>query len=76
MSDCRIVFNEQTGRYRIESRRWWGWSFVLDPSGEHYATFERYEDARRFVCDQLRPKRVSQRRWRVVDLCSRRCTSC
>ena len=75
MSDCRIVLNEQTGRYRIERRHWWGWSFVMAESGEHYATFDRCEDARDYACRHRRRSAAGQRRWRVVDLCARSCPS-
>ena len=73
MIDFRIVFNEQSGRYRVERRRWWGWGFVLDRSGEDYATFDRFEDAQRFVCARRLPRKARPRRWRVVDNCTHPC---
>lgn len=69
MTDFRIVFNEQTGRYRVEQRRWWGWDFVRDPAGEGYLTFESLAGARRFVCGHLFGRPAANRRWRVVDPC-------
>lgn len=69
MSDYRIVFNEQTARYRVEKRGWTGWTFVTANRGCDYLTFDSYEAARRFVCGRQRPKPDSGRRWRVVDPC-------
>lgn len=69
MSECRIVFNDQTGFYRVERRRWWGWSFVLDSTGEHYVSFGCFEDAREFVCKQLQRRNSSHRRWKVIGIC-------
>ena len=43
MTDYRIVFNEETRRYRVERRRWWGWSFLMEAAGEDYATFADFE---------------------------------
>lgn len=74
MSDYRIVFNEQTECYRVERRGWLGWSFVMNAAGDDYVSFSRYADARRFVCRATRHRRYGgQRRWKVVDLCSRPC---
>ena len=74
MSGFRIVFNEQTRRYRIEQRRWWGWDFVRDEAGE-YATFDDCEQARRHLCLELPARRGRFRRWRVLDLCHRPCAA-
>lgn len=76
MTEFRIVCNEKTGLYRIEGRRWWSWSFIMDASGEDYLTYENYQDAQCFVCRQLRRKRRAHRRWKVVDFCDRLCPSC
>lgn len=73
MSECRIVFNDQTDLYRVERRRWWGWSSVLDSSGEHYASFECCEDAREFVCKHMQRKNSSHRRWKVIGICGAFC---
>jgi len=69
MSEYRIVFNEQSGRYRVERHGWAGWTFVTADSGEDYLTFDSYEAARRFVCARRRTGHDTGRRWRVVDLC-------
>jgi hypothetical protein len=69
MSDYRIVFNKQTGRYRVEKRGWAGWSFVTAERGGDYLTFDSCEAARRFICARRRPRRDVGRRWQVVDLC-------
>jgi hypothetical protein len=69
MSEYRIVYNEQTERYRIEQRGWAGWTFVLDEAGAEYATFDSFEAARRFACVQQRRQKTHRRRWRIVDLC-------
>ena len=69
MSDYRIVFNEQTGRYRVERRSWWSWDFVYDASGEGYATFDSLQQAREFVCREHGKAAPAHRRWRVVDPC-------
>lgn len=71
MSDYRVVFNEHSGRYRVERRYWWGWGFVMDPSGKDYATFEHCRDARRFICERQTGKPGAPRRWRVVGDCGR-----
>lgn len=73
MSEFRIVFNEYSRRYRIERRGLFGWSFVIDDSGRDYATFASYEEARRFACRSRRRPARADRRWRVVDPCSRPC---
>jgi len=73
MTEYRIVFNERTGRYRVERRRWWGWGFVMDAAGEDYLSFADYRDAQCFVCRQRRPLSGEQRRWKVVDPCERLC---
>jgi hypothetical protein len=67
--DYRIVFNAQTSRYRVERRRLWDWAFVMDESGEDYATFATYGDARRFLCARRNAASTSKRRWQVVDSC-------
>jgi hypothetical protein len=69
MTDYRIVHNAQTGRYRIEQRRWWGWDFVLDPTGTHYVTFESLDEARGFACRALAGKPPANRRWKVISPC-------
>lgn len=69
MPDYRIVYNEQTARYRIERRGWAGWTFVTADRGSNYLTFDSYEAARRFVCERCRPTRGEGRRWKVVDPC-------
>ena len=77
MSDYRVVLNEQTGLYRVERRRWWGWTFVMDPSGDEYLSFRRYRDAMCFVCRRRRQQqRRPYRRWKVVNFCERLCPSC
>jgi hypothetical protein len=67
MPDFRIVYNEQTARYRVEKRGLIGWSFVTSKGGGDYLTFDSYEAARRFVCSKHRSEKG--RRWKVVDPC-------
>jgi hypothetical protein len=69
MSEYRIVFNAQTRKFRIEQRRLWDWSFVMDDTGEQYATFDSYEAAQRVVCALRRTRINRNRRWQVVDTC-------
>lgn len=76
MPDCRIVFNEHSGRYRIERRRWWGWAFVMDQSGEDYLNFDTFQDALHFACRQLPRKPARHRRWKVIDICRQLCPAC
>ena len=69
MPDYRIVFNERTVQYRIERRRLWGWSFVMDDQGRDYLTFADYQAACRHLC-ALRDRRGdTHRRWRVLEPC-------
>jgi len=67
--DWRIVYNEQTRRYRIETRRWWGWDFVPDDASDAYRSFTEFEAARRWACRHLGGQTQRSRRWRVVDVC-------
>lgn len=69
MSDYRIVYNEQTARYRVEKRGLMGWSFVTANRGGDYLTFDSCEAARRYICTRRRRLRDSGRRWKVVDPC-------
>lgn len=71
----RILVNDQTARYRVEIRRWWGWEFVLEGGGQDYRTFETAEEARRWACENLSRSNDRHRRWRVIDLCCRPCPS-
>ena len=73
MTDYRIVFNEETRRYRVERRRWWGWNFLMDAAGEDYATFADFDSARRFACAQSGQRQTAPRRWKVVGICDRIC---
>lgn len=74
MTKYRIVYNEQTKRYRVERRSWFGWTFLLDDAGAEYATFESCEAARRFACLRQRRQKVQRRRWQVIDLCGAPCS--
>ena len=65
----RIVVNDQSGRYRIEIRRWWGWEFALDQRDGGYLSFNSYELARNWACDRFKRSVAGYRRWRIVDLC-------
>lgn len=73
MTDYHIVFNEETARYRVERRRWWGWGFLTDASGENYATFNDFDGARRFACQQSGRFPEARRRWRIIGICDRVC---
>ena len=74
MSEYRIVYNKQSGLFRVEQRRWWGWNFVMDESGEDYLSFADCRDAQRFVCRKQRQQ--GHRRWRVIGSCSRSRAGC
>lgn len=76
MSDYRIVFNEHTGKYRVERRSLFGWQFVMDEGRADYLTFDSREAAQQYVCAtrQVGAGRPSHRRWRVVDTCCAPCT--
>jgi hypothetical protein len=65
----RVVYNDQTRRYRLEIRRWWGWDFVTDSVDGRYLDFDSYADARSWACRHLRPRRQQGRRWRILDIC-------
>ena len=71
MSDYRIVFNDHSGKYRVERRGWLGWQFVMHPDGRDYLTFDDHDAARRHVCAarQSRAPARDNRRWRVIDSC-------
>ena len=63
----RVVFNDQSGRYRVERKGWLGWSFVQDESGD-YLGFETLEQARAWVRENKHCQGTTEpRRWRVVD---------
>jgi len=66
----RIVHNEQTGLYRIERRRWWGWDFVPDTATGDYMNFNDFESARRWGCRNLVCDHQRSRRWQIVDTCN------
>ena len=66
----RIVVNDQSGRYRIETRHWWGWEFVTDEDGQ-YLSFDDCEQAKRWACQHLRRRDPGYRRWRIVDWCKK-----
>jgi hypothetical protein len=65
----RVVYNDQTQRYRLEIRRWWGWDFVADRGRGDYLSFDSYAAARNWGCRHLRPPRQPGRRWRVLSIC-------
>lgn len=65
----RIVYNEQTLRYRIERRRWWGWDFVADEAVGSYLSFSDLAAAKRWGCRHLGQQSQRPRRWQVVDYC-------
>ena len=73
MSDYRIVYNEQTGRYRIDRRGWLGWSFVMSPSGDDYASFDSYHEACRFACKLQVQGMDRHRRWKIIGPCRQAC---
>lgn len=64
----RVVFNDQTGRYRVERKGWFGWSFVEDEAG-NYLGFETVEQARAWVRNHSTCAGSGPRRWRVVGCC-------
>lgn len=75
MSACRIVCNEMTGLYRIETRGGLGWGFVRDEKRQDYATVPTYDGAPRSASEQL-PRRANRnRRRRLVDFCARLCSA-
>lgn len=65
----RVVFNDQSGRYRIERKGWFGWNFVQDESGD-YLGFGTLEQARVWVSEHNDCVGKGPRRWRIVDCCS------
>lgn len=66
----RIVHNQQTNRYRVEKRGFFGWNFVADPSGGDYLSFTDAESARAWICRQTtRRDADANRRWKVVTDC-------
>ena len=68
MSDHLIVFNERSGRYRIERRSPWGWSVVMENQGREYLTFDDYDATRRYLCRGLDVRTDShRRRWHEFD---------
>lgn len=75
MSDYRIVYNEETERYRVEKRGLTGWHFLMNKQGDDYATFVEYEDARCFACRHRSKRSLIPRRWRILDMCTRRCNA-
>ena len=76
VSKYRIVFNEETGVYRVERRHWWGWSFVMDAAGEDYLGFASRREAECYICLQRRQPLLRYRRWQVVDLCDHLSPGC
>lgn len=65
----RVVFNEQSGRYRVERKGLLSWSFVEDQNGD-YLAFETLEAARAWVREHAKCGDTGPRRWRVVDCCA------
>jgi hypothetical protein len=65
----RVVFNDQSGRYRVERKGWFGWNFVQDESGQ-YVGFDTLEQARAWVREHQNCRGTGgPRRWRIVDCC-------
>jgi hypothetical protein len=69
MDNLRIVHNARTGKFRIERRRLWGWSFIMNDAGDDYLTFEKFDDAQDHLCARNRPSPAGDRRWEVVPAC-------
>jgi len=63
----RIVYNNQTHRYRIEKKRWWGWDFVADDSAGDYISFSDLAAAKRWACQHLGQRIQRPCRWQIVD---------
>ena len=63
----RIVYNAFTRRYRIERKRWWGWSFVTEPGSGSYLGFDSLDSAQQWVKDCFASLEKPSRRWEVVD---------
>lgn len=66
----RIVHNEQTSTYRIEKKRFFGWSFVQDPDSGDYLRFSDMDSACRWLNTQDRRQQSDSRRWKVVADCT------
>jgi hypothetical protein len=62
----RILYNEFSSRYRIERKRWWGWTFITEPSGFHYLGFDKLEQAEDWIERCYKKKNLPSRRWRQV----------
>lgn len=67
--NCRIVFNEQTERYRIERRGLLGWNFVTDEASGKYLSFADLADAKAWVRDHASDQSPNHRRWKVIYVC-------
>ena len=65
----RIVHNQQTHRYRVEKRGFFGWNFVTDPITGDYLSFTDTDAARAWICQQIRRGSDQNRRWKVVTEC-------
>ena len=65
----RVVFNDQSGRYRVERKGWLGWNFVQTESGD-YPGFDTLEQAREWTREHGKCQGTGLRRWRVVDCCA------
>ena len=65
----RVVYNDQTQRYRIESKRWWGWEFIVDADSDNYLSFSSCIEARNWVCQRMTAYERPARRWRVLTIC-------
>ena len=67
----RIVFNEQTECYRVESRGLLGWNFVTDDETGDYLSFDDQTAAMAWVKEHvIPPDNDSNRRWKVVTFCN------
>lgn len=62
----RIVYNEFSDQYRIERKRWWGWSFISEPGGVHYLAFDTLESAEDWLERCFKNQTRDSRRWRPV----------
>lgn len=65
----RIVYNDQSGRYRIERKGMLGWNFVEDEAGD-YLSLDTLEQARAWIREHAECSGTGPRRWRVVDCCA------
>lgn len=66
----RIVYNEQTHCYRVESHGIIGWNFVSDPKTDDYLGFDDMNAARDWIKQHSETREDSSRRWKVVSVCS------